>query len=190
MPRAGLSPAVVTRLALEELDECGPDALTLKAVATRAGVATPSLYKHVQSLEKLRDLMAVTVLDEAAAEIGDAVMGRSGRDALEAFLFAYRGYAQRRPHRWTLIEHPTSADPAVADPAVLASAARLVEIAYAVVRGFGLAAEQQVDAVRTLRAAVTGFIALEHGGGFQLARDLDASFRYLIAVLAKGLGTN
>ena len=183
MPRAGLTPAAVTRLALEELDESGPDALTLKAVAARAGVATPSLYKHVQSLEHLRDLMTVTVLDEAAVEIGGAVMGRSGRAALEAFLLAYRGYATRRPHRWTLIEPPRSAD-----PAVVASALRLVEIAYAVVRGFGLAGDEEIDAVRTLRAAVVGFIALEHGGGYQLEREADASFRYLIAVLAKGLG--
>jgi len=184
MPRAGLTPAAVTRLALAELDESGPDGLTLKAVAARAGVATPSLYKHVQGLDHLRDLMTVTVLDEAAAEIGSAVMGRSGCDALEAFLIAYRGYALRLPHRWTLIEHPSSAAPTVA-----ASAARLVEIAYAVVRGFGLPESAQVDAVRVLRAAVIGFIALEHGGGYQLARDPDESFAYLVTVLAKGLGT-
>jgi len=183
MPRVGLTPAAVTRLALEELDEAGPDGLTLKAVAARAGVATPSLYKHVQSIDHLRDLMAVAVLDEAAAEIGGAVMGRSGRDALEAFLLAYRDYALRLPHRWTLMEHPTSTD-----PAVVASAARLVEIAYAVVRGFGLAEGEEIDAVRTLRAAVIGFIALESGGGYQLGRDAETSFRYLIAVLAQGLG--
>jgi AcrR family transcriptional regulator len=181
VPRAGLTPAAVTKLALAELDESGPDGLTLKAVAVRAGVATPSLYKHVQSIDHLRDLMTVTVLDEAAAEIGGAVMGRAGHDALEAFLTAYRGFAHRFPHRWTLLEHPTS------DPAVQASAARLVEVAYAVVRGFGLAEDEQVDAVRTLRAAVTGFIALEHGGGYQLGRDPDESFRYLITVLTKGL---
>jgi AcrR family transcriptional regulator len=182
MPRAGLTPAAVTRLALEELDEAGPDALTLRAVAARAGVAAPSLYKHVQSLEHLRDLMTVSVLEEAAAEIGAAVMGRSGFAALEAFLTAYRGYARRLPHRWTLIEHPSGADPAVA-----AASTRLVEIAYAVVRGFGLSEPEQIDAVRTLRAAVTGFLALEHGGGYRLERDLDTSFQFLVKVLAKGL---
>jgi hypothetical protein len=124
----------------------------------------------------------VSVLEEAAAEVGAAVMGRSGFDALEAFLLAYRGYARRRPRRWTLMEHPNAADPAVA-----AAAARLVEIAYAVVRGFGLTEGEQVDAVRTLRAAVTGFLALEHDGGYQLARDPDASFKFLVKVLAKGL---
>jgi hypothetical protein len=49
----------------------------------------------VQSLESSADLMSVTVLDEVAAEIGDAVMGRSGRDALEAFMIAYRDFARR-----------------------------------------------------------------------------------------------
>jgi len=182
VPRAGLTPAAVTRLALEEVDESGPEALTLKAVAARAGVATPSLYKHVQSLEHLRDLMTVSVLEEATGEVGAAVMGRSGLEALESFLTAYRGYARRVPHRWTLMEHPN-----VEDPAVAAAAARLVEIAYAVVRGFGLGEQEQIDAVRTLRAAVTGFLALEHGGGFQLARDFDMSFEFLVKVLAKGL---
>ncbi|WP_034269106.1 TetR/AcrR family transcriptional regulator [Actinospica robiniae] len=182
MPRAGLTPAAVTRLALELLDESGSESLTLKNVAARAGVATPSLYKHVQSIDHLKDLMAITVLDEAAAEIGAAVMGRSGREALEAFLTAYRGYALRLPHRWSLIEHPASADPAVE-----AAATRLVEVAYAVVRGFGLADDGLIDAVRTLRAAVTGFIALEQGGGFQLGRDPGESFRYLVSILAAGL---
>jgi AcrR family transcriptional regulator len=184
LPRAGLTPAAVTKLALTELDESGPDALTLKAVAVRAGVATPSLYKHVQSVDHLRDLMTVEVMNDAAVEIGGAVMGRAGRDALEAFLMAYRDFARRFPHRWTLLEHPT------ADPAVQSAAARLVEVAYAVVRGFGLSDEEQVDAVRTLRAAVTGFIALEHGGGYRMSRDPDASFRYLITVLTKGLSAD
>lgn len=182
MPRAGLTPAAVTRLALDLIDESGSASLTLKNVASRAGVATPSLYKHVQSIDHLKDLMTITVLDEAAEEIGGAVMGRSGRDALEAFLTAYRGYAQRRPHRWHLMEHPDSADPAVE-----AAAARLVEVAYAVVRGFGLPETELVDAVRTLRAAVTGFIALEQGGGFRLGREPGESFGYLVRTLATGL---
>ena len=183
MPRAGLPPAPVTRLALDVLDESGPESLTLKNVAMRAGVATPSLYKHVQNVDHLKDLMTITVLDEAADEIGAAVMGRSGRDALEAFLTAYRGYARRLPHRWALLEHPTAADPAVA-----AASTRLVEVAYAVVRGFGLPETELVDAVRTLRAAVIGFITLEQGGGFQIARDLDESYAYLVRTLALGLG--
>lgn len=41
--------------------------------------------------------------------------------------------------------------------------------------------------MRTLRAAVTGVLALEHGGGSRLARDLDPSFQFLVKVPARGL---
>ena len=49
-PRAGLSADRVTALALEIVDRDGPDALTLARVAESAGVATPSLYKHIGGL--------------------------------------------------------------------------------------------------------------------------------------------
>ncbi|WP_228718230.1 TetR family transcriptional regulator [Kitasatospora acidiphila] len=41
MPRAGLNPDAVVDHALALIDEDGPDALTLAAVAARAGVAAP-----------------------------------------------------------------------------------------------------------------------------------------------------
>ena len=43
MPRAALSADAVVAVAMDLLDEIGPAALTLSAVAARAGVATPSL---------------------------------------------------------------------------------------------------------------------------------------------------
>jgi len=56
MPRAGLSSDAVVAIPLDVVDGEGPAALTLAAVAVRAGVATPSLYKHVASLAGLGSL--------------------------------------------------------------------------------------------------------------------------------------
>ncbi|WP_225447862.1 WHG domain-containing protein [Streptacidiphilus sp. P02-A3a] len=39
-----------------------------------------------------------------------------------------------------------------------------MRIAYATVRGFGLAEDDLVHAVRALRATLVGFVGLEHGG--------------------------
>jgi AcrR family transcriptional regulator len=157
--RAGLTPDTVTDLALTVLDEAGEQGLTLRAVAERAGVATPSLYKHVPSLARLRQLMALRTLGEATERIGTAVMGRAGEDALRAFLAEYRAFAREYPHRQALIERVPGDDPDVS-----AASERLVRIAYAVVRGFGLEGDEAVHAVRTLRAAVVGFAGLERGG--------------------------
>jgi hypothetical protein len=54
-------------------------------------------------------------------------------------------------------------------------------------RAFALADEDAIHAARAFRAAVHGFVALESGGGFGMAVDVDESFRRLVAALAAGL---
>ena len=185
MARAGLTPQIVTDHGLAVLDRAGPAGLTLKAVAERAGVAPPSLYKHVRSLDELRVLMAIQVLGDTADRIGTAVMGLAGDDALRAFLRTFRGYAEEYPHRHSLIESPPPSE-GERGPELDAASTRLVETAFATVRGYGLQGDDLVHAVRALRAVVAGFVGLEHSGGYRLATDLDASFDFLTELLTSG----
>ena len=57
----------------------------------------------------------------------------------------------------------------------------------AVLRGYGLDGDDAIHAVRIVRAALHGFVALEIGGGFGLPLALDETFERLIAVLDRGL---
>lgn len=182
MPRAGLNRDAVIAHALEVLDASGARGLTLKAVADRAGVAAPSLYKHIRSLTDLRALLAVRVLDETARRTGAAVMGRAGEEAVDAFLAEYRSLVAGHPHRHELV----GGFPA-GDPEVDRAAARVLGVLFAVVRGFGLDGDDLVHAARALRAAVAGFTALEAGSGYQNPADVDHSFGFLCRMLAVGL---
>ncbi|WP_415803326.1 TetR/AcrR family transcriptional regulator, partial [Isoptericola cucumis] len=103
MPRAGLSRDAVVGIALDLVDAGGPRGLadlTLAKVAATAGVATPSLYKHVGSLAALRRHVAVVTLEEMAATSAAATVGRSGPDALRALAGAWRDYAREHPGRY------------------------------------------------------------------------------------------
>ncbi|MEU9127411.1 TetR-like C-terminal domain-containing protein [Kitasatospora sp. NPDC048540] len=184
MPRAGLTPAAVVDHALALLDEQGGDALTLAAVAARAKVATPSLYKHVPGgLTELRRLIAVRVTEELADRLGAAALGRSTDEAVEALVAAYVRYAREHPERYAAI--PQAPDPA--DPALTAAATRLVEAVMAVLRGYGLTGSEVVHATRTVRAVAHGFASLTTGGGFQLAEDLTVTQQRVTGVLTAGL---
>src|SRR5258705_13885962 len=97
MPRAGLTRDAVVEVALTLVDEKGLDALSLAAVADRAGVAAPSLYKHVGSLADLRNLMAIRIMRQITGMFATAVMGRSRDDAVEALMRAYRSYVLANP---------------------------------------------------------------------------------------------
>ncbi|WP_100836890.1 TetR-like C-terminal domain-containing protein [Kitasatospora fiedleri] len=185
MPRAGLSTAAVVDHALELIDERGVEALTLAAVAARAGVATPSLYKHVAGgLPELRRLVAVRTTGELADHLAAAVLGHSRDAAVRALLAAYAGYALRHPRRYAALPQAPDPEPG---PELAAAAERLVGVLFAVLRGYGLAGSEAVHAVRTLRAAAHGYASLTTAGAFRLAEGTDVTLERLTGVLVEGL---
>jgi len=182
MARAGLSSAAVVAAALAVVDERGVDALTLAAVATRTGVATPSLYKHVGGLADLRTLIGRRVIEELTERLAGAVLGRSGDEAAAALMRAYRGYAVEHPRRYAAMP----VDP-LHDPRLAAAGRHLLDVLLAVLRGYGLAGPPAIHAARCLRAAVHGFAALEAAGGFGLPDDLDQTYDQLIRMVLAAL---
>ncbi|MEV0150967.1 MULTISPECIES: TetR-like C-terminal domain-containing protein [unclassified Nonomuraea] len=183
MARAGLSRDAVVDLALRIIDEEGGAALTLAAVAGRAGVATPSLYKHVRNLAELNTLVSVRVMDELADRLREAVLGRSGDEALRACMAAYRDYVTGNPGRYAAVIQ--AARPGQDD--VAKAGGRVVDIMLATFRGYGLEGADALHAVRCLRSAVHGFAVLESGGAFGLPLDLDASYALLADMIISGL---
>ncbi|MEU7850662.1 WHG domain-containing protein [Micromonospora parva] len=177
MPRVGLNQQTVVREAARLADEVGFGQLTLAALATRLGVALPSLYKHVRGADALAQKLAALATAELATEMTNAAVGRSGGDALRAMANAYRDYAHRHPGRYPA----TQRVPDPADPEHVEAGERAVGAVVAVLRGYGLTGDDAVDATRALRSALHGFVTLEAAGGFGLPRDVNRSYQQLIA---------
>ncbi len=191
MPRVGLNRERVVDVALDVVDVGGRTGfgdLTLAAVASAAGVSTPSLYKHVASLASLRRDIAVRAVEELVRATARATVGRSGPDAIRALGHAIRDYARAHPGRYAATQ--VAADPDDPEDAPLAAAgADAVAVLGAVVAGAGVPQDRLVDAVRILRSAVHGFVTLELDLGFRLPDDLDTSFDALLDVVVAGLVT-
>jgi AcrR family transcriptional regulator len=182
MPRAGLTQDAVVEVALALVDEKGLDALSLAAVADRAGVAAPSLYKHVGSLADLRELMALRVIRQVTAIFAAVVMGRSRDDAVEALMREYRAYVLANPGRYALIP----GDP-LRYEALAAAGRDLLGVFVAVMRGYGLNDAATTHAIRRLRATVHGFADLEASGGFGMPADIETTYDQLIAMFLRSL---
>ncbi|MFC4531555.1 TetR/AcrR family transcriptional regulator [Sphaerisporangium dianthi] len=183
MARAGLSPDAVVDIALRIIDEEGTAAVTLSAVAARAGVATPSLYKHVRNLAELNDLVTVRVMDELADRLREALLGRSGDQALRALMDAYRAYVVANPGRYAAMIQTAPPE----GSARAKAGETLVEILLAALRGYGLEGADAIHAVRCLRAAAHGFAVLESADGFGLPVGLDDTYDLLIHMITAGL---
>jgi hypothetical protein len=66
--------------------------------------------------------------------------------------------------------------PSSDDQESAAAAGQLLDVVYAVLEGYGIEGDDAVDATRTLRALLHGYVALEAAGGFGIARDVRESF--------------
>jgi AcrR family transcriptional regulator len=183
VPRAGLSTEVVVAEAARQVDEVGPERLTLAALAQRFGVALPSLYKHVAGLEDLHGRLAVVAANDLGAALRRAATGKAGADATAAIATAYRRYACEHPGCYGYLLRAR-----VGDAEHARASQEILDVLNDVLAGYGIDGEDDlVDAARLFRSVMHGWVALETGGGFAMARSVDRSFERLVGSLDSAL---
>ena len=184
LPRAGLTPDIVTEAAAAIVDADGLAALTLARLAAALGVAPPSLYKHVAGLDDLAIRVATLAILRLTDRLTAAALGRSGRQALLAIAETYRRFAVEHAGLYAL----TQAAPEPTSDEQRAEAARALDVLAAVVTSYGVPSGLSVDAIRMVRAGLHGFADIEARGGFQTPQSVDQSFLVLIDALDNSLG--
>ena len=179
MPRAGLTETLVVEEGERIADEVGLSSLTLAALAARLGVRQPSLYKHVAGTDGLRRGIALRAKNELADVLRRAAVGRARGGAITAMAYAYRAWALEHPGRYAAAQRaplPGDVDDEIAS-------GNVVRVVADVMAGYQLRDDDAIDAIRALRAALHGFVALEADHGFGLPVDVNRSFDRLVAGL-------
>jgi AcrR family transcriptional regulator len=94
----------IVAAAVELLDETGDEsAVTLRAVARRVGIATPSIYRHFPDQPSIMLAAVRATFVELETALGAAVEAAAGDDArgrLFAVCHAYLRFAQDHPGRY------------------------------------------------------------------------------------------
>ena len=182
--KVGIARSDVIMAAEAIADRDGLEYLTLTSVAEALGVRSPSLYAHVEGLAGLRRALQIHAAQVLTASLRGAMSEESGDQALGVVAHVYRRFAH---------EHPGLLDALLPAPRpgeddevyeVLADAAIVVASA---VTSMGVPEDHAVDAVRSLRSAVHGFVVLEKDGGFGMPGDIDGSFDAMVNVIVGGL---
>ncbi|MFJ2769300.1 TetR/AcrR family transcriptional regulator [Streptomyces sp. NPDC087300] len=99
----GSLPAALVAAALELLDESGPDGVSVREVARRAGVSPGAPFRHFADRQALLTALAERILaDYEAWQI--AAVEHSEGPAMRAFGLGFVRYAIRHPHRFQLVK--------------------------------------------------------------------------------------
>ncbi|WP_129311360.1 TetR/AcrR family transcriptional regulator [Streptomyces sp. L2] len=161
MVRAGLTTERLVRAAAELADEAGFEQVTLSAVARRFDVKVASLYSHLKNSHDLKSRIALLALQEMADRAAEALAGRAGKDALDAFAGVYRDYARAHPGRYEAARYRLDPETAAAS-----AGGRHAQMTRAILRGYQLTEPDETHAVRLLGSVFHGFVSLESAGGF------------------------
>lgn len=183
MARAGLDLDGVLQAAIKIADSQGLESLTIAKLALVLGVKAPSLYNHIESLNKVKDDLTTQGLLMLLDRSRDAMAGVAGRDALDALGHSQRQFAKDHPGLWAATQSPVAGW----NEASQKAADAYLTLALAVLRGYGATGDAAIHAIRVIRASLRGFIDLELGGGYGLPQDLDVSFSTLLKMLDAAL---
>jgi AcrR family transcriptional regulator len=163
--------AALVRAALELLEESGESALSLRAVARRAGVSPAAPYRHYADREALVSAVAAVGYRELAERLAAAHPSPSSPEQLASVAIAYVQFALERPALFRIMfGEPCDRDN---DERIAATATVSLYVRRIVERSF-----PQADP----EALATAIWALVHGLAFlHLDGKLDASTPTVVA---------
>ncbi len=181
MAGKGISREIIFQKAYSYSIESGVDSLDVKSLASSLGIRAPSLYKHVSSLDEIKENVSILALKKLAEEIRTAAASLKGEKAFAEVCHAYRRYALNHPgHYRSLIKshlYRSEEYKAAGDDVMKLITELIFPAAFSPQTG--------IDHLRMIRSALHGFTDLEISGGFGYSEKSYKSFAFLIKNLYK-----
>ncbi len=158
-PGRGLSLDRIVTATLELVDERGIGAASMRAVSSRLGVRSMSLYRYVQDRDELFDAVVERIVNELADDPEVQLRPVNGwRPYLTGMAHGVRRYARAHPHAFPLVATRPPAAPWVNPPL---RSLRWVEAMLNGLAAEGFTDEQVLFTYRTFNSFLLGSLLLE-----------------------------
>jgi TetR/AcrR family tetracycline transcriptional repressor len=158
-PGRGLSLDRIVTATLELVDEQGIGAASMRAVSSRLGVRSMSLYRYVQDRDELFDAVVERIVNELGDDPEVQLRPVDGwRPYLAGMAHGVRRYARAHPHAFPLVATRPPAAPWVNPPL---RSLRWVEAMLTGLVREGFSDEQVLFTYRTFNSFLLGYLLLE-----------------------------
>jgi AcrR family transcriptional regulator len=182
-PRQGIDPNIIIQAAIQLADEHGLEQISLAMLAAKLGIKTPSLYNHIAGLPGLRKQLTLYGIQQLKERGMQAVLGKSGDEAVIAFCLDYVAFARLHPGLYEAVVLVNQQS----DPEISAASKELVTNLLRILDAYKLEEKDALHRIRAIRSMVHGFATLEANGGFALKLDRDESLLLMLQTYLAGL---
>lgn len=165
-------------------DEKGAKALTIKSLAERLGIKSPSVYKHFSGgLDEINTELMLYGWNLMETEVVGAAVGKSKDDAVISMCRAYRDFTLDHKGLYEIMQWYNMTQ----SERHLKATEGLVGVMMKVLDGYGLNTEQKVHIVRMVRSFLHGFASIEKHGGYGSSYSTDDTFDFAVRTIIRGI---
>lgn len=183
MSRKGISKERIIEVALQIADRDGLDHLTMHGIARELGIKTPSLYKHVSSMEEIFNTLHLAGLNHLVTLSDEISREESSEKQIHHFVRIYLDFAHNTPGLYQAMQRSHIMD----DPDVKEAGERLLRILFSLFRDFPLTEMELIHTVRSLRSMLHGFLDLKQRQAFKMPGELSDSVYWAIDLVLYAL---
>lgn len=183
MSRNRVNKDAVLKVAIEIVDDKGFESLSLKQIAEKLHIQTPSLYNHIESLQEIQDMIAVEGLKGLYDKMLHSTIGVSGDTAILSMSKAYLDFARKHPGLYEISQRAKNWH----NEEQIDMAEKIIQLVIKVIAVYDLKEEEVIHTIRTLRSILHGFALLESNSGFGKPISIDESFDFAIGLFLAAL---
>ena len=180
MPRGNIDKNLVIAETAALANEIGFSNVSLKLLAERLNIRTPSLYNHITSLEELKQELMAYGWGELCGKLAEVLIGESGDDAIRLGCNTFYEYAITNPGVFEAMAFSSRNDRRMNTDA----SHEFMRMLFKVLEKRNIGEENALHVMRLARSYIEGFALFVINGAFDTTQEtLKESFDFGVEVI-------
>lgn len=183
LPKSKVDKPLVIREAAHMANETGIENLSLKTLAVRLGVKSPSLYNHIDGLDDLKRQVMLYGWKEMEDRLIQAIIGLTGYDAIRSMCHAFHEYATENQGIFSAMLWYNQHE----NKQTLEATSKMSSVFFKIARSLNISQENCCHLIRMFRGFLEGFALLENHHAFGNTEPIEDSFDLSVDILIEGM---
>ena len=183
MSKNNINEEIIIETAASIVNEVGFENLSLKIIAEKLNIKSPSLYNHISSLDEIKSKLMVYGWKQMEERMIDSAAGVSGYEALRNMCNVFFDYATSNKGVFTSMLWYNKFENDEKEKAT----ERLFNVIFKVMKYLDISDANINHIIRTLRAFLEGFSLLVNNNAFGNPISIKESFDLSLEVIMNGI---
>lgn len=183
MTRNNINDEFIIEVSAKLSNEVGLDNLSLKMIAEKLNIKSPSLYNHIKSLEEIKKKIMIYGWKQMEQEMITSAVGVSGYDALRNMCNAFYEYATNNKGIFSSMLWYNKYENNESNEATT----KLFNIVFKIMKPLNISDENINHIIRTLRSFLEGFSLLVNNNSFGHEVSIKESFDLSLEIIMNGI---